>query len=99
MQVTPTAINELQNQGFDTANMTNEQLGTTYINLMLSYCSNVTAAVAAYNAGPFAVNKAGGVPNITETKNYVKKINICLEKSGLKLGLSDPGAIGGCGCQ
>ncbi|MGC1615016.1 MAG: RHS repeat-associated core domain-containing protein [Candidatus Acidiferrum sp.] len=99
MQVTPSAIAGLKQQGFDTANMTNEQLGTTYINLLLTYCSNVTAAVAAYNAGPTAVNAAGGVTNSRENKNYVKKINACLEQNGLKQGLNDPGTTGGCGCQ
>ena len=29
---------------------------------------------AAYNAGPGAVEKHGGVPPYRETKNYVKKI-------------------------
>ena len=31
----------------------------------------ITYAVAAYNAGPGAVIKAGGVPNYAETQNYV----------------------------
>jgi soluble lytic murein transglycosylase-like protein len=79
--------------------MTNLQVGTTYINLLLSYCTNVTAALAAYNAGPTAVNAAGGVPNFPETQNYVKKINDSLEKSGLPGGVNDPGATGGCGCK
>lgn len=30
--------------------------------------------LAAYNAGPYRVISAGGVPNITETQNYVKTI-------------------------
>lgn len=29
---------------------------------------------ASYNAGPNAVKRAGGIPNITETRNYVKKL-------------------------
>jgi RHS repeat-associated protein len=98
MQVTPSAIAELNRQGFDAGNMTNQQLGTTFINLLLSYCSEVTLAVAAYNAGFPAVNKAGGIPNYPETQNYVKKINNCLEKKGLKGGLKNPGAAGGCDC-
>ena len=31
--------------------------------------------LAAYNAGPNRIMQAGGIPNIEETKNYVKKIN------------------------
>jgi hypothetical protein len=67
MQMTPIAVKELANQGFDTANMTNMQLGTTYINLLLTYCSSVPASLAAYNAGPPSVNAAGGIPNNGET--------------------------------
>jgi hypothetical protein len=31
-------------------------------------------AAASYNAGPNRVKRAGGIPNITETKNYVRKL-------------------------
>ncbi|GAB2624835.1 transglycosylase TgdA [Streptomyces capparidis] len=40
----------------------------------------VANMLAAYNAGPYRVIAAGGVPNITETRNYVKRIR-SLEKS------------------
>jgi hypothetical protein len=46
-----------------------------YMGAMLErYDGNLNKALAAYNAGPGAVDKAGGVPNYPETKNYVKKI-------------------------
>jgi hypothetical protein len=31
-------------------------------------------AAASYNAGPNRVKRAGGIPNITETRNYVKRL-------------------------
>jgi soluble lytic murein transglycosylase-like protein len=34
----------------------------------------VEKAVAAYNAGPAAVEKYGGVPPYTETQTYVKNV-------------------------
>lgn len=96
MQTTRIAVQEIQRQGLYKPGMSNVQIGTTYINLLLSYCANSTAALAAYNAGPGAVNTAGGVPNFPETQNYVKKINHCLEKRGLSGGINDAGATGGC---
>lgn len=36
---------------------------------------NWDLTLAGYNAGPNRVIREGGIPNITETKNYVKKIN------------------------
>ena len=35
----------------------------------------VILALACYNAGPNAVKRAGGVPNITETQRYVRKVS------------------------
>jgi RHS repeat-associated protein len=96
MQLTPPAINELGQRGLLQPGMSNQQMGTAYINLLLSYCSNVATSLAAYNAGPYAVNQAGGIPANNETQNYVKKINNCLEKSGLSGGVNNPGATGGC---
>ncbi|MFN2528463.1 MAG: lytic transglycosylase domain-containing protein [Candidatus Baltobacteraceae bacterium] len=38
------------------------------------YDDNDTLAVAAYNAGPGAVEKFGGVPPYAETQNYVGNV-------------------------
>lgn len=49
--------------------------GIAYLKLQLDkYKGNYELALAAYNAGPGAVDKAKGVPNIKETQNYVKNI-------------------------
>jgi hypothetical protein len=38
------------------------------------YDEDYGLALAAYNAGPSTVDKAGGIPNIPETQNYVSSI-------------------------
>ena len=45
-----------------------------YMKQQLDRFGDPALALAAYNAGPSRVAKAGGVPNITETQNYVTKI-------------------------
>ena len=56
--------------------MVNIQLGSTYFQRMLSYYDgSYPLAVAAYNAGPGAVQKYGGVPPYRETRNYVRIIH------------------------
>jgi uncharacterized protein RhaS with RHS repeats len=90
MQVTASAISELQEQSLIGDNYNLDEVGMLYLRLLLSYCDSTTNAIAAYNAGPSAVNKWGGIPPFKETKNYVKRINGCLVKSGHAGGLNDP---------
>ncbi|MCL6481633.1 MAG: lytic transglycosylase domain-containing protein [Firmicutes bacterium] len=42
--------------------------------LLERYDGNLELALAAYNAGPGAVDRNGRVPNIPETQDYVRKI-------------------------
>lgn len=48
--------------------------GAKYLRQMLDKFGNIESALAAYNAGPGAVLKYGGIPPYTETQNYVRKI-------------------------
>jgi soluble lytic murein transglycosylase-like protein len=53
----------------------NVRAGAKYLSsLMSKFNGDVSKALAAYNAGPGAVEKFGGVPPYEETKNYVAKI-------------------------
>ncbi len=49
--------------------------GAKYLrDLLNTFDGNTEMALAAYNAGPTAVSKYGGIPPYKETQNYVKKV-------------------------
>src|SRR5262245_3425240 len=49
--------------------------GMKYLgNLIHQFKGNIRMALAAYNAGPGAVQRYGGIPPYTETQNYVRRI-------------------------
>jgi len=49
--------------------------GSLYLRKMLdSFDQNLDYALAAYNAGPGAVRKYGGIPPYEETQNYVQRV-------------------------
>jgi soluble lytic murein transglycosylase-like protein len=58
----------------------NIRAGVAYLKGLLSkFAQNIELALAAYNAGPTAVQKYGTVPPYRETQNYVTRITTAVE--------------------
>ena len=66
-----------QQVGFNNAFDPKQNLdgGVRYLHTLLErYNGDLDRALAAYNAGPGAVDRAGGIPQYRETRNYVQKV-------------------------
>lgn len=71
-QLMPTTADHL---GVDeTDPQSNLEGGARYLSMMFTRFGSWKLALAAYNAGPEAVEAAGGVPDYAETQNYVAAI-------------------------
>lgn len=72
-QLMPGTAHDLGVNPLDTQD--NLKGGALYLKQLLThYGGDSTKAVAAYNAGPGAVDQAGGVPNFPETQAYVARV-------------------------
>ena len=80
MQLMPATQRKLNiSDPFDPA--ANIDGGTRYLaDLLLEFNGDIALAAAAYNAGPTAVHKYGGIPPYDETREYVKRVKILYQR-------------------
>jgi soluble lytic murein transglycosylase-like protein len=57
--------------------------GARYLRKLVDRFNSTRLAVAAYNAGPGAVDRHGGVPPFAETRAYVRTVMARYQKSRL----------------
>lgn len=75
MQLMPATWNSLGGSGSPFNPSHNIRLGTKYLRELLDqYRGNLRLTIAAYNAGPGAVSRYGGVPPYRETRRYVPRV-------------------------
>ena len=80
MQLMPGTARDLGADPHDPA--ANVDAGTRYLRALLEkYDGGLRHALAAYNAGPGAVEKYRGIPPYPETVNYIRRIERDLHKS------------------
>jgi soluble lytic murein transglycosylase-like protein len=80
MQLMPSTAQELGADPRDPAQ--NVDAGTRYLrDLLVKYDGRLWHALAAYNAGPGAVDKYNGVPPYRETYDYIRRIDRKLKQA------------------
>lgn len=86
MQLMPSTARELGvSDPFDPAQ--NVDAGARYLRQQLERFGDIRLALAAYNAGPGAVQRHGGVPPYRETQAYVERVLALWRQGGADAGL------------